>query len=142
MSYLLDTNVFAELLRPRPNPQFVLWFSEVPVSAQYTSVHVVAELFAGACKSRAPERWLRRYNEDVLPFVQVLGFDLEAALIYGRVRADLEARGQRIADMDLLVAATALRNELTLVTANRQHFERIEGLNVHGFSPGVGTPAE
>jgi len=38
--------------------------------------------------------------------------------------------GQRIGDMDLMIAATALQYDLTLLTNNRRHFERVEGLRI------------
>lgn len=55
-------------------------------------------------------------------------FDDQAATIYGRIRYELERQGQVIGPMDLLIAATALANNLILVTHNTTEFSRIAGL--------------
>ena len=49
---------------------------------------------------------------------------------YGELRWMLEKNGQKIGDMDMFIAATALEEDLILVTGNTAHFERIPGLKV------------
>jgi predicted nucleic acid-binding protein len=44
------------------------------------------------------------------------------------IRADLRRRGQLIPDLELLIAATALHHDLTLLTRNVRHFDRIPEL--------------
>ena len=61
----------------------------------------------------------------VLPF--------SAALEYGKIRSALEVKGSRLDDMDILIAATALERNLTLITANERHFSRIPDLMVSSF---------
>ncbi len=62
--------------------------------------------------------------------VTLFSTDEETARIFGRERGQLRRAGQIIGDMDLLIAATALQHNLTLLTNNRRHFERIEGLRI------------
>jgi tRNA(fMet)-specific endonuclease VapC len=50
--------------------------------------------------------------------------------IFGRERGRLRADGMLIGDSDLWIAATALQYHLTLLTNNRRHFERIDGLRL------------
>ena len=52
-----------------------------------------------------------------------LPFDSRAAEVHGRIRAGLEALGTPIGPYDLLIAAIALANNLTLVTHNTQQFQ-------------------
>jgi predicted nucleic acid-binding protein len=47
------------------------------------------------------------------------------------IRGELRANGQLIGDADLLIAATALEHDLTLVTQNLHHFNRIPGLKLY-----------
>ena len=61
---------------------------------------------------------------------RLLELDEETCRIFGRERARLRSAGMLIGDMDLLIGATALRHGLTLLTNNRRHFERIEGLAI------------
>ena len=53
---------------------------------------------------------------------------------YGRIKATLERRGTRIEDFDAAIAAHALANDATLVTANLDHMSRIPGLRVEDWS--------
>lgn len=53
--------------------------------------------------------------------------------VFADIKAKLFDKGIRIEDMDLLIAATAIYNELTLVTNNTKHFENILGLNLENW---------
>ena len=70
------------------------------------------------------------YVESILQAVPVLPFTLEVARVHSRLWADLAQRGQMIEANDLIIAATALAHGLDLVTQNRRHFERVEGLRL------------
>ena len=59
--------------------------------------------------------------------------EFAAAAVYGTLRADLERRGMRLDDPDLRVASIALARDLTLVTGNVRHFERVPGLRVENW---------
>jgi tRNA(fMet)-specific endonuclease VapC len=60
----------------------------------------------------------------------IFGLDEETCKIFGKERGRLRTAGLLIGDCDLLIGATALRHRLTLLTNNRRHFERIEGLRM------------
>lgn len=96
-----------------------------------TSILVEAELRYGAEKRGSP-RLLNQINM-VLAEFDVATFEKPADSIYGRLRADLERRGQRIGDVDMLIAAHALALDCTLVTANTREFERVDGLRVENW---------
>jgi predicted nucleic acid-binding protein len=63
--------------------------------------------------------------------VQVLSITRTVARRFAIVRGNLRAQGQLIPEPDLLIAATSLHHDLTLVTRNLQHFERIPGLPLY-----------
>ena len=54
--------------------------------------------------------------------------------VYSELRADCESRGKQVADMDLLIAATAKANNLIVATLNTKDFEVIQGLTVEDWS--------
>ena len=60
--------------------------------------------------------------------MQMLPFDSECAAIAARLRAELEAAGTPIGPHDILIAATALRHQATLLTRNVREFARVPGL--------------
>ena len=134
--YLFDTNAFSELLRRRPNPDFVAWLAKLPREQQFTSTVVVAELLAGAHASAEPERWLVRCEGDILQRVTILPFDIACARTFGVVFAQLRAAGTPIGTADAQIAATALHHGLVVVTANARHFDLVHGLEVRAFTPG------
>ncbi len=61
------------------------------------------------------------------------GLDERTCQIFGKERGRLRATGLMIGDCDLLIGATALRHDLTLLTNNRRHFERTEGLRIESL---------
>ncbi len=136
MAYLFDTNAISEAMRPRPSEEYVAWLTGLPREEQFTSSVVVGEMFAGAYASSTTAKWLSRIENFVLPSMTVLNFDVATAHEYGKVRAFLRKSGQVIDEADMMIAATALRHDLTLVTANVSHFSRVPGLSIRSFTPG------
>ena len=119
MSFLLDTNVVAEVRKPRPHPGVAAWFASTQGADLYLSVLVVGEIRQGIerLRRRDPrqaatyESWLatlqRDYADRVLPITQAV------ALEWGRLNA-----GDPLPAVDGLLAATARVHGLTLVTRN------------------------
>ena len=89
----------------------------------------LAELYEGLLTSSTPEKD-EPILQDFLASVEPLTLDDETCRIFARERRHLRAAGTLIGDFDLLIGATALRHDLTLLTNNRRHFERIQGLNI------------
>ena len=130
MAYLFDTDAISELLRPRPAAAYLKWLGRLPREDQFTSAVVIGELFKGAFRSAARDRHLQNIDDRILPMVTVLPYDKAVARVFGRIRADLEERGEPLADADLQIAATAIHHDLVLVTGNLRHFERIGDLSI------------
>ena len=132
--YLMDTDVLSNLLRPAPSTALVAKLASVPPDQQFTSSITLGELIYGAHLLRERGRSLRLRLEEILPpHPRVLPFDGPAARRYGELRADLEQRGLPIGGADLRIAAVALVNNLTVVTQNIRHFERVPGLIVENW---------
>jgi tRNA(fMet)-specific endonuclease VapC len=87
----------------------------------------VGELMHGVHKSAQVEENLARLSV-LLANVVVLSYDERAASQFGRLKAELERNGQRLSDLDLQIASTALVHASPLVTHNHRHFERISDL--------------
>jgi tRNA(fMet)-specific endonuclease VapC len=60
--------------------------------------------------------------------------------IYGKIKAELELKGQTLDDADLLIASIALLNNSTLITNNIEHFKRISGLKIENWRQVSETP--
>lgn len=131
MIYLLDTNTCIRALRA-PQAEVALRLQAVAASDVALSSVTVFELYQGAYRSAQRERNLTQVERFVQQFV-TLSFDTAAATVAGQVSADLQARGTPIGPYDLLIAATALANHLTLVTHNTREFSRVMGLRVEDW---------
>jgi predicted nucleic acid-binding protein len=93
------------------------------------SAITLAELQAWLHRDKTPQRYRDALSSLSAEFV-VLPVDEEVAQRFGEISARLLDRGQPIATPDLLIAATALVHDLTLVTGNVRHFAEIDGLRV------------
>lgn len=93
------------------------------------SLHVMCELYAGVELSQWPDRE-RQAVATLVAGWQIVEPKESLAPVYGRVLADLQSQGQKIATMDLLIAATALVDDAPLLTANSKHFSRVPRLTV------------
>ena len=93
---------------------------------------VKAELHFGALKSQAQVRTLS-LQQHFLSRFKSLPFDDAAASAYGRIRSELERRGTPNGANDLMIAAIAITNRLTLVTHNVGEFSRIADLQVEDW---------
>ena len=127
MSFLLDTNVVSEWVKPRPEPRVAAWLAEADEDQVFLSVvtigeirHGIERLAAGRRRERLDE-WLReelpqRFEGRVLPI------DAAIANAWGTIVARRGRTGRPIGAMDALVAATAEVHALTLVTRNAADF--------------------
>jgi predicted nucleic acid-binding protein len=125
MSYLLDTNVLSELVRPKPNKEVIKWFHEVPDNALYLSVLTLGEIRKGIENIRENHRKqkLKLWLEHELPEWfenRILSIDNFVADRWGR----LEKQAKRtLPVIDSLIAATALHYDLAIVTRNESDFK-------------------
>lgn len=62
--------------------------------------------------------------------MNVVGFEEKAAYVCGKIQAELEKKGQPLSFADLQIASVAIANNLTLITGNTKHFERISELKI------------
>jgi tRNA(fMet)-specific endonuclease VapC len=98
------------------------------------SAIAVSELRFGADR-RASKR-LHRLIDTFTRHLNVVAFDAEAATMFGRLCAQLEARGTPIGTFDTLIAAHAMALNLTLVTNNSKHFAPVRGLKTANWTEG------
>ncbi len=126
MRYLLDTNQIVYYLRQEQRVVDDLQSRKQEGLA--VSVISVAELYEGIFRAIDPEA-AEQVLRNFLSEVTVLPVDEEIGRVFGQERARLRQVGLIMSDLDLLIAATALHNDLTLLTAD-QVFDRVQDLNV------------
>ena len=124
---LLDTDILSEITK-RKN------WKVIQKSDQYyqehkrwtTSIFTVIEVLKGFYK----KEMIEKANKFLLsiPTWEVLNLDLDSAHVASKIYADLERTGQPIGRCDPMIASIAIRNNLILVTGNKDHYERIKKL--------------
>ena len=125
MKYLVDTTWVIEYLRG--NQDIIQRLQTYSAEGLAIAIVSMAEPYEGVFRSNNPAG-NETILKDFLTGVTVLGIDEEVCIIFGREMARLRQVGMTVGDMDVLIDATALRHDLTLLTADRD-FERVEHLN-------------
>jgi len=135
LNYHLDTNAVIALLKNEPKAvrQRFARASAQGAAIAISSI-VLYELWYGVARSQR-----RRENEERLRVflsggVDVVAFGEKESATAGDLRAALEKAGTPIGPYDLLIAAQALTNGTTLVTANSSEFARVRGLSWQDWS--------
>lgn len=130
MSFLLDTNVVSEWVKPHPNAGVIAWLDEVDEDRTFLSVITVAELRYGIERLASGKRKTRlhQWATQELPLRfegRLLPIDSLIADRCGQVVARSEAVGRRMEVTDAFIAATAEIHRLVVVTRNTSDFEPI-----------------
>jgi len=126
LKYLLDTNACIVYLK-FPNSTVRAKLTSTPRSEIAVCSLVKYELFYGSMRSSDPVRSLKIQRKFLDQF-ESLPFDDAISEHAACIRAELTAMGRIIGSYDILIAATALANDLVLVTHNVSEFSRVSGL--------------
>jgi len=121
---VVDTNIFIEYLRAKNKQKTSLYLIH-NISNLSISIITLYELLIG---SITPSKWndvqLITEDLDFLPMTKEI--TIKSAQIYLKLRKE----NKIIELQDIFIAATAIENKLPLLTLNRKHFERIEGIEL------------
>jgi predicted nucleic acid-binding protein len=128
--YLLDTNAISELTKPRPNNGFLQWLGTVPEYRLYLSVLTIGELVSGVDRlpdsNKKRDLWIWLSGDLVARFGErIVPVDFDAAHLWGRLEGEARAKGTVLPAVDTLLAATALRHGLAIVTRNARDFTNL-----------------
>lgn len=107
-------------------------FESLDIDSLYISEITLAELKFGVANSENPSRNSEALD-DFLSGVQILPI-FDALDIFASEKARLKKEGRIVDDFDLLIGASAIANDLTLVTNNQKHFERLKGIKLENWA--------
>ena len=134
LKYLLDTNIFSELMRPAPNPKIIKIVDRCKEEIATAST-VVHELLYGCLrlpKSKKRQAFMEYINDSVLN-LPIFDYDLNAAQLHAQERSRLSKIGKTLAFADGQIASIAASNDLILVTNNVADFQYFENLNIENW---------
>lgn len=132
MEYLLDTNICIYIIKQRLISVFDK-FKSMQIGSIGISTITLSELQYGIMKSSNPEKNQEALDKFLTP-LEIIDFNVDAAIVYGSIRTDLEKLGTPIGPLDTLIAAHAKSLDLTLVTNNAKEFERIPALKIENWT--------
>ena len=127
MSYLVDTNIYSEPVKPNPVPKVVEWLRRHEREL-YVSTVTIGEIRRGI--ERLPEgkrkTQLRAWLQTLCDCMKgrVLSFNTSTAHVWGQLKAKWDKSGISVPSLDSLIAATAQRHGLTVVTKNTSDFDK------------------
>ena len=128
--YALDTNTIIHYLKGKGNVSEKLLAT--PKSKIALPSIVAFELYYGALRSINPQKRQEQLHT-LLNNIKILSFNERSAIEAAKIRYGLEKQGETIGPMDVLIAATALINNATLVTHNVKEFARVKGLKIENW---------
>ncbi|HEV3040274.1 MAG TPA: type II toxin-antitoxin system VapC family toxin [Candidatus Angelobacter sp.] len=130
MSFLLDTNVVSEWMKPQPDPGVVTWLATVDEDRVFMSAVTLTEVRYGIERMALGRRrnrlkdWLQ--HELPLRFEgRILPVDVIVADASGKIVARSEQVGRPMGAIDAFIAATAEVHHLMLVTRNESDFKAV-----------------
>ena len=134
MIFLLDTNIFAALSRPKPHRSVERAFTK-HAGELVTASLVVHEMWFGIERLPRSRRRteLERFMTEVVAGVRVLPYGERAARWHALERARLTAAGRPPPFLDGQIAAVAAVHDATVVTANAAHFAPFDGIRVENW---------
>ena len=130
MPYLIDTDIVINSIKG--NKKVNQRISEYAAIPKAISIITFGELLYGAKKStqRDKNTSIVYRLAEIFPIAGITRSTIEA---FTDIKMALDLKGERIEDFDLLIAATALSLNYTLVTNNAKHYKRIEGLQLENW---------
>lgn len=139
--YLLDTTVVSDSTKPTPHPAIGGWLKAQEQAEFFVSAFSLAEIERGVLqlpagrRRAALEQWFYGPKGPRMAFEgNILPFDERAASAWARVMADGTATGRPRSATDMIIAATAVANDCTVVTLNDRDFRGA----VATFNPATG----
>jgi tRNA(fMet)-specific endonuclease VapC len=128
---ILDTNIVSALIR---NSAVVLErYDEALNQSETLAISAITfyELQRGAFDSKFSRR--RPILEAFLDNLELLIPDFHTYQVAAGIWWDLKSKGIKLEDNDILIAATAISFNETLISDNTKHFDRIEGLQLENW---------
>ncbi|MEN8122186.1 MAG: type II toxin-antitoxin system VapC family toxin [Bacteroidota bacterium] len=121
---LLDTSILVDLFRKKNKRKSIFYSLSLKHASFAVSTITRFEIFVGQTNTQN-EFWDNFYKK-----IKIIDFDDRCAFYAGKIVKQLKQNNKMIEIPDILIAATALANDLPISTLNLKHFSRIEDIDI------------
>ena len=131
--YLLDTNIISAFYRGndklKSNLEHIDEVELVSCSVVFAELYFGLENLSYSTKKLDLEKFFHDFESKI----EIFDFDIQAANYFAQIKKHLKSMGRVSEDVDIMIAAICLANNLILVTNNTKHFEKIHGLKIEDW---------
>ncbi|WKZ25297.1 MAG: type II toxin-antitoxin system VapC family toxin [bacterium] len=130
MGLLLDSDVIIDHLNNKSD--YLSSIISISKEGLFMSIINWSEITYGIRKLKDPTKATKQFTNFIIELdIKILDLDLKIADKFLDLKIDLEKKGTRLEDFDLIIGATAMVNNITLITRNTNHFSRIPNLLIY-----------
>ncbi len=131
MNYLIDTCVVSDFFKKIPS--VIQHFQQLSPTQIYVSTITAMEIEFGLILNKEQEKKIRPQWEQLIKNIVLVPFSNACALSAASIRSQLKKAGLPIGPFDILIAGTAMANDLIMVTSNFKEFNRVRGLIIEDW---------
>lgn len=127
LTHLLDTSVYSQPIKKKPLESVTDHWESIGDKNLCISIFCETEILQGLEMKNSDNLW-NAYNSILKDSLPIIDFTMEAAKVYAKLQANCIKAGKTHPVFDLLIASTAIVNNLILATCNYKDFADIPGL--------------
>lgn len=132
MKYLLDTSVYSQPIKKRPLKSVISKWEEQGDASMCTSIICEAEILQGLEMKNSKKLW-DSYTQIIRDRIPLVSLDISTVKLYAQYQAAFRKSGKTKPVFDLLIACTAISNDLILATCNYKDFQDIDDLKIEDW---------
>lgn len=132
----LDTSIVIDIIKGKESVEEIENKLDSSKEDTFIPSPVIIELIRGIYLKDSIKNIKENEKERINNFLSsfaILNLDKESAIKTGEIEAELRNKGEMIELFDIMIAAIALKNNQTLITRNKKHFEKIQGLAIQTY---------
>ncbi len=132
LTHLLDTSVYSQPIKKKPLWTVTDHWKSIGDQNLCISIFCETEILQGLEMKKSTNLW-NAYNSILKDSLPIINFTMEAVKVYAKIQADCARTGKTRPVFDLLIASTAIANNLILATCNYKDFIDIPGLKTEDW---------
>ena len=132
LTHLLDTFIYSQPIKKKPLETVITNWNSISDQNLCISIFCETEILQGLEMKQSYNLW-NAYNSILKDSLPIIYFSMEAAKLYAKIQANCVKKGRTRPVFDLLIASTAIDNNLILATCNYKDFKDIPDLKVEDW---------